>query len=231
MNDKFHTPIFITGIQRSGTSLIARITNYSGAFAGHVSSMYENVYVKDLIDFYYSQLKVPASGQYPLLDTTELLIPVVWQSKVQEILKYEKYDSSRPWMLKGFRLSQMWPVWHYAFPNAKWIIVRRRTGDIVNSCMKTDYMDAFKDKNNQSLIGVSNESEGWKWWIHYHEKLFVEMIENGLNCKVVWPDRMVNGDYSQIIETLDWLGLHWDSSIINIIDPLLWHSKLKKGGE
>ena len=55
------------------------------------------------------------------------------------------------------------------------------------------------------------------------------MIEAGLNCKVVWPDRMVNGDYSQIQETLEWLGLPWDHSIINIIDPLLWHSKLKGG--
>ena len=150
MNDKFHTPIFITGVQRSGTSLIARIINYSGAFAGHVSPMYENIYVKDLIDFYYNQLKVPTSGQYPLLDTNELLIPVVWQNKIREILEYEKYNN-RTWMLKGFRLGQMWPVWNYAFPNAKWIIVRRRTGDIINSCIKTDYMDAFKDKNNQTV--------------------------------------------------------------------------------
>ena len=228
MNDKFHTPIFITGIQRSGTSLIARIINYSGAFAGHISSMYENIYVKDLIDFYYDQLKVPTSGQYPLLDTNELLIPVVWQNKIREILEYEKYNN-RTWMLKGFRLGQMWPVWNYSFPNAKWIIVRRRTGDIINSCIKTDYMNAFKDKNNQSLIGVTSESDGWKWWIHQHEKRFVEMIEAGLNCKVVWPDRMVNGDYSQIQEALEWLGLPWDHSIINIIDPLLWHSKLKGG--
>jgi hypothetical protein len=134
---------------------------------------------------------------------------------------------NEPWMFKSSTNCQIWPVWNYAFPNAKWIIVRRRTDDIVSSCMKTAYMSAFKDKSNQKLVGVSTEEEGWLWWVHQHEKLFVEMIESGLNCKIIWPEHMANGDYSQISEMLEWLGLKWDDSIIKIIDPLLWNSKQK----
>ena len=54
------------------------------------------------------------------------------------------------------------------------------------------------------------------------------MIETGLNCKMIWPERMVNGDYAQIFEMLDWLGLKWNDSIVPTIDPLLNKSKQKE---
>ena len=73
-----------------------------------------------------------------------------------------------------------------------------------------------------------NDSEGWLSWIHLHEKVFVEMIEAGVNCKQVWPERMVYGDYQQIYEMIDWLGLEWDQELVKIIDPLLWNSKQKE---
>jgi len=33
------------------------------------------------------------------------------------------------------------------------------------------------------------------------------------------------GDYKQLYETLDWVGLSWKSEILNFIDPLLWGSR------
>jgi hypothetical protein len=54
------------------------------------------------------------------------------------------------------------------------------------------------------------------------------MIETGLNCKVIWPERMVDGDYSQIIEMLKWLGLEWNDSIIPTTKKLLWNSPQMK---
>ena len=57
------------------------------------------------------------------------------------------------------------------------------------------------------------------------------MIEAGLNCKVVWPERMVSGDYQQIHETLEWLGLKWNKEVINWIDPLLWYNRKKERKE
>ena len=88
-------------------------------------------------------------------------------------------------------------------------------------------MSAFKDKDIQKAVGVSNEQDGWIWWVNEHEKLFIEMIDSGLNCKIIWPERMVNGDYSQIWEMLEWLDLKWHDSIIKTIDPMLWNSKQK----
>jgi len=82
----------------------------------------------------------------------------------------------------------------------------------------------------QKMIGVNNAHEGWLWWVREHEKKFVEMITEGLNCKIVWPERMVNGDYHQMFETLEWVGLRWKDDLLSYIDPLLWTSR-KKGGQ
>jgi hypothetical protein len=228
--DTLNSPILITGVQRSGASIIARIIAMSGVYSGRTSEMLENDFIKDLISNYYESIKVDKKGQFPLPNTKELLIPANWKKEVSSRLQLEmiKKENEIQWMFKSSTNCQIWPIWNYAFPNAKWIIVRRRTGDIISSCMKTAYMIAFKDKLNQKIIGVNNEQEGWKWWVRQHEKLFVEMIETGLNCKIVWPERMVNGDYTQIFEMLEWLGLKWDDSIIKTIDPLLWNSKQKE---
>jgi len=77
---------------------------------------------------------------------------------------------------------------------------------------------------------VLNERDGWIWWVHQHEKRFIEMMESeeGVNVKVIWPHRMVNGDYTQIKDMIDWLGLKWNTEILNFVDPLLWHARNKQ---
>jgi hypothetical protein len=213
--DRLNTPVFVTGIERSGSSIIAKIISLCGAFTGEVSHMQENLLIKQLVTNYYKSVHSDSKGQFPLPDTNELLIPSDWKIKVLDILKAEQYRLSELWMYKESRICQIWPIWNYAFPDAKWIIVRRRTGDIIESCLKTGYMTAYNDK------------EGWLTWVHQHEKLFVEMIEIGLNCKVVWPERMVSGDYKQMYEMIDWLGLDWNDKIVSLVEPMLYNSRQK----
>ncbi|MFA5049176.1 MAG: sulfotransferase [Patescibacteria group bacterium] len=230
IQDIFNSPIFITGAQRSGASIIARIIASCGVYTGRTSEMMENDSISSFVNQYYGNINVNKKGHYPLPNTKEILIPINWKNKIQKRIELEivKIKDEQFWMYKSNRLCQLWPVWNYAFPNAKWIIVRRRTGDIVHSCLKTAYMDTFEDKKIQQLLGVDSTTKGWAWWVHEHEKLFVEMIETGLNCKVIWPERMVDGDYSQIVEMLKWLGLEWNDSIIPTTKKLLWNSPQMK---
>jgi hypothetical protein len=132
-----------------------------------------------------------------------------------------------PWFYKGAKACLTWPVWHFAFPNAKWIIVRRRTPDIINSCIKTSFMRAFVNQDNQKAVGAASEWDGWLWWVHQHEQRFIEMIQAGLNVKVVWPERMVTGDYQQIFEAIEWAGLDWSDEVYDFISPRLWKSRRK----
>lgn len=215
-------PILVTGAARSGSGMIAGVLNKCGAFGGIMTNkrgLYENDQIREtIVKPYLKQDGSDTNGQKILPDTQAMLIPRYWKKRVEEVMLAEGYTGGA-WMYKDARIALMWPIWHYAFPNAKWLIVRRRTGDIIQSCMKTAYMNAYETE------------EGWLTWVHEYEQRFIEMISEGVNVKVIWPERMVNGDYQQLHETLNWLGLPWKSEIFNFIDPLLWSSRKKKGGQ
>lgn len=209
-------PILITGIPRSGTSMIAATVQLCGAFAGELSKrgMYCNDRIREELVKPYLKLigaDVNAQKDFPQM----VKVPTTWKDRVERIISEEGY-SKGSWMYKDSRMCQMWPVWANAYPDAKWIIVRRRTGDILDSCLKTGYMTAYSDR------------DGWLTMVHEYEQRFVEMITEGLDCKVIWPERMVNGDFQQLYQTLNWLNLDWNPEALKFIESLLWKSRLKE---
>lgn len=224
-------PIIVTGIPRSGSSMIAGVISQCGAFGGRMSGykgVNENDAIKEVLEKpYLVSIEADEMGQYPLPEKQKIAIPLKWKDSVEDIMTREGYKKGE-WFYKSFRATLLWEIWHNAYPHAKWVIVRRRTGDIIHSCKKTGYMKAFKDPRRKEAIGVNSEEEGWLWWIHEYEKRFVEMITQGLDCKVVYPERLVYGDYSQLYEMLDWLRLTWHPRIFNYIDPLLETSRKKE---
>lgn len=215
--DLKNSPILITGIERSGSTIIAKIIASCKVMTGATTEMMENTAIKKAVDNYYIEdLFMPVNGQKPLPNLADLHIPFGWGGMIENILIDQGYKGENPWMYKSHRIAQIFPVWQYAFPNAKYIIVRRKTSDIIQSCLKTGFMTAYQDK------------EGWLEWVHQHEKLFVGMIEAGLNCKQIWPERMVYGDYSQVYEMIEWLGLEWNDNIVSLVTPLLKNSSQKE---
>jgi len=231
------SPILITGCARSGTSLVAGIINICGAFGGDMSGptihnakgMFENYRIRNsIVKPYYESIGVDKLGQYPLPDINNLPIPHNWQRRVEQIMIEQGYQDG-PWFYKGAKMCQHWTVWNYAFPDAKWIVVRRKTSDIINSCLRTGFMRAFNNRTAQKAVGAKNVNEGWLWWVHQHEERFVEMVNEGLNIKWVWPQRMVDGDYSQIKDMIEWLGLPWrGEEITAFIEPKLWKARQKQ---
>lgn len=224
------SPILITGCARSGTSMVAGTINMCGAFGGDMSGpnknnkkgMFENARIRNqIVKPHLREMGIDPMGQYPLPDVEDMRIPTSWRKQVERVMLDQEY-SGGPWFYKGAKMCLVWPIWHYAFPNARWIIVRRRTPDIIKSCMKTSFMRAFTRPENQQAVGAENEWDGWLWWVHQHEQRFIEMIQAGLNVKIVWPERMVTGDYQQMFETIDWCGLTWSNDVYDFISPKLW---------
>lgn len=226
-------PILITGASRSGTSMIGGIINLCGAFGGVMSppnkdvrkGMFENIQIlNNIVKPYLSDIGADPFGQYPLPDVNSLRIPVSFADNVLKVVRGEGYTNGA-WMYKGTAMSLMYPVWHYAFPNAKWVIVRRKDDDIVESCLHTAFMNRFDNEDNIKAVGAKDTKDAWYWWVRQHNRRFSEMVEQGLNCKQIHPERMVYGDYSQIYEMLDWLGLKWNSEIVDFIEPKIWKSR------
>jgi hypothetical protein len=94
--------------------------------------------------------------------------------------------------------------------------------------MKTGYMMAFKDVANIKAIGAKDEASAWLWWVDEYEKKFIEMINEGINHRIIWPERMVDGDYQQLYDLCDWLGLKWDEEALKFIESLLWGKREQK---
>lgn len=220
------SPILVTGCARSGTSMVAGVLNICGAFGGklvgptkyNARGMFENLSIKNNVDkAYLKSIDMDPKGQGPLPDTNNLSIPSNWKKRVNNIMLEEGYEKG-PWFYKGARACLIWPIWDYAYPNAKWVIVRRRSVDIAESCLKTSFMNRY------------SEYEDWIKWINHHEKKFVEMVEAGLNVKQIWPERMIKGNYEQLYEVIEWLGLTWKSEeTMAFIEPKLWKAKVKGG--
>jgi hypothetical protein len=145
----------------------------------------------------------------------------MWRQRVEKVLLDEGYKDGA-WMYKDSRLVLTWPLWNISFPDAKWIIVRRRTGDIVQSCIKTGYMKAFKYPLNLKILKLTNEAEGWLWMVHEYEKRFIEIINEKIDHRIIWPERMVDGDFKQMHELCDWMGVKWNDSALDSINRLLW---------
>jgi len=223
-------PIFITGIPRSGASMIAAAINACGAFGGDMSKRgrYCNDRIrKEMVEPYLERMGSDKEGHYPL--PGDVSFPLDWNDRIDQIIVDEGYKDGI-WMYKDSRLALTWEVWNNAYKNAKWIIVRRRTADILHSCIETKYMNRFGWERIRRAVGAEDERAGWLWMVHQYENRFVEMIQGGLNCKQIWPERMVKGDYEQIYEVCDWLGLDWNEEAFNFINPLLWGSKQKRKG-
>lgn len=235
-SDRLPDPVLVTGAARSGTSMVAGAIHLCGAFGGimrgpnsnNAKGMFENAKIVNTITKpYLRELGLDPLGQFPLPDINNLPIPTDWRRRVEQVFRDEGYQSG-PLFYKGAKSCLFWPVWNYAFPKSKWVIVRRRTGDIVNSCLHTGFMRAFSNTNFQKAVGVDNERDGWIWWVNQHLTRFREMIDEGINIKIVWPERMVDGDFSQLVETIEWLGLKWNPEVLTFIDSKLWKSRQKR---
>lgn len=221
------SPILITGAARSGTSLTAGIIQICGAFGGETApstmynrkGMFENCEVRQgLTKPYLQSIGCDPLGQKPLPSTHKIFSVTAkegmeWGEAVKKIFIRQGYESG-PWYYKGAKACLLWYMWHLAFPDAKWVIVRREENDIARSCMQTRFMRSYHD-----ILG-------WLKWVDTHKKRFLQMEAAGLNIREVWPVKIIDGDSSEIKSVVEWLGLEWEEKMVGaFVDPSLYGGK------
>lgn len=189
--------------------------NTCGATRYNKKGMFENTAIRNNVTKkYLTFIGKDPMGQNPLPDTDELLPFDNLKKCVLDILKIQGWDGQAQWYYKGAKMCLIWPLWKKAFPNAKWVIVRRRDEDIVASCLKTAFM-----RKRQT-------TEEWQDWVDHHKRCFTEMYDNGVQIREVWPSKFIDGDLTEIKDTVEWLGLEWNESVVDeFIEPNLWSRK------
>lgn len=183
-----------------------------GATPYNKKGMFENkVIVDEFVKPYLKAIGTDPMGQNPLPDTENVPIIPEWNTAIQRRLEAQGYDGGR-WFYKGAKMCLMWPVWHAAFPDARWVIVRRNANEVAASCVRTPFMRAFKDQ------------AGWLGWVKEHEDRFSQMFAAGLYANEFWPGEGLN-EIAYFKDLISWLGLEWKSDEVNeFIERDLWNN-------
>lgn len=221
-------PILITGAARSGTSMTAGIVDICGGFGGKLSGpnrwnkkgMFENTEIRNsVVKPFIREKGWDPLCQKPLPDINVLKNltdeeVTLFLNNVTGVIKRNGYKAGR-WYYKGAKMIVMYPLWVRAFPDAKWIFVRRDPNDIADSCMRTPFMRGYKKK------------KGWLKWVDAHEKCLEEIKETpGIIYREIWPQKLVDGndeEYSNFEECINSYGLEWDGDKARkFVSPQLW---------
>ncbi len=206
--------------------MTAGIIRLAGAFGGDTSGpnsynpkgMFENAVIRNnVVKPYLVSIKMDPFAQKPLPKPEDVVDPrVPWRKQVLNVLLKQGYAEKEPWFYKGAKMCHMYRLWHEAFPRARWIIVRRPSEDIINSCLATPFMRAYKDK------------AGWQEWIDIHLSAFERMERDGLDTTEVWSSDLINGDYGPLERFIKRCGLDWNEALVQeFISPDLWHGKVR----
>jgi len=199
-----NSPIIIAGVPRSGGGIIAQILDKAGVYSGGIDRInsFENRKLQNtVVRPYFRGINADVNGQYPLPVTYKLV--KAWDTCVEEAIDKPANIS---WFVKDSKALLIWKVWDAVYPDAKWIIARRRTGDIINSCIHTSYMNAFESPRVREAINVTTVSQGWKWWVHKYEECILEMFGKP-NVKIIYPERILQGDLEQLFDVLNWANV------------------------
>lgn len=217
-----HSPIFITGLPRSGTSLMAGCIMGLGAFGGvtiggdenNPTGYFENALLREgVIKPLLKGLGADPLGVNPLPPLESVhRIPQLDNAILDEMVR-QGYEGDGPWAFKGVKMTLLWPAMVAAFPMARWVVVRRKAEDVVASCLRTQF-----------LSQRSQDPAFWQGFVQEYETRFQALIDYGVWVRQVWPAKLIAGDYSELEALAPELGLSWNQeAVTELVDQRHWH--------
>lgn len=224
------SPIFVLGIPRSGTSMIAGALHRCGAWIGatvpggpsNPEGFFENVMLRERV----LKPMLDHQGADPLgvrrlpgLDGLKLQ-PSLRGDVLRQIAVENYPGGGQAWLYKDCKLSLVWPLWRDAFPDARWVIVRRPAEDIVRSCLRTSFMNQH-----------SFDPEFWRGWVREYEKRLEALKSSGVWWREIDSHDAVVSDLTPIRSLVQDLGLQWNEHAVRgFIKPQHWHAAPKVSG-
>ena len=218
----FETPIFILGLPRSGTSMIAGLLEAFGLWLGETvpgrdlsnpKGFFENAPIRDvflkqiLVELGCDPLGVrgyPALGSLPDIP--------IFKDKMREALYAQGYDESRPWGFKDPKLTLLWPIWHRAFPDARWIIVSRPRKMVISSCLKTHFLRQH-----------STSPRFWRQFCKDYDDRLNALRKASHRVWEVDSHRVVQGDLVELESVTGAVGLAFDrQAVLDFVDVTYW---------
>jgi hypothetical protein len=208
--------------------MIAGILNLSGIYAGqtvhpdksYTATLYENQRMRQLVTQSFKENVCDPDAQFPL-PTAYFLFTENFRSRCFGTILREREGKQGQWFYKDNRLPLVWQEMNKIFPSAKWVVVLRDDNSILKSCEKTGFMKAFSKSYILQQIGKETAIDGWKWWLQQYKDRIMEM-QYSLNMRIIYPEKMMHGNYEEIKSVVGWCGGVWkEKETKDFIQPKL----------
>lgn len=222
--DYLGEPIFVLGLPRSGTSMVAGSLQLCGAWLGETvpgggpenpKGFFESIFLREginkriLAEAGFDPLGIsplPALNQLPKVNGVK--------QAIHDFLQHEGFGFDRRWLFKEPKLTLLWPIFLQAFPRAKWVIVRRERADIIQSCLRTPFMSKH-----------SKDVAFWDAWAQEYEDRLESLKKTTGNWREITPNHIIAGNTDSLMEIAIWCGLKWDQQKIeDFVTPQYWHA-------
>jgi hypothetical protein len=219
----FDAPVLVTGMPRSGTSMVTGLLGLCGLWLGHtvpggkenIRGFFENAILRERV-----QKEILRQGGFDPLGVRRLP-PAGWHPAIGNFRQHvaaaiaaQQYDGARAWGFKDAKLALTWRLWHEHFPQARWIIVRRPSDQIIASCMRTSFMKQH-----------STDPGFWRQFVaEYVER--IAALQQTVGCsRTIDSADIVAARLDAIEELVAALGLTWQADAVRaFVAPEHWNA-------
>lgn len=227
-NELKYKPIFVLGVPRSGTSLVAGALGRCGAWLGatvppeqstNPKGFFEHVALRETVNkrlLHAMGCDVAGVGKLPDLKRVKAMPG--FDQQVLELIEREGYTGEQPWLFKDAKLTLLWPVYRAAFPKARWVIVKRTKKEIIRSCQQAYFMAQH-----------STDARFWRKWISEYLNRLEQLKKSRVWWREIWPQELITGGLEPLQQLVDELGLQWNEAAVSeFIAPAHWHTPVAK---
>ena len=203
--------ILITGIPRSRTSLTAAIFEKCGAEFGknlkkpnkhNPLGYYEDMaIIRNLVNPHWDNMGFHPLDRVNMPNKQDVIIDPDWQVKVKRIMGHLSPNTA----IKEPKMCLYWEQWHDAFPEAKWVIVRRPRAEVLESIT-----------NRTPWIRNTLTHSQAQCYINHHLHRIAE-LKAEVNYFEVHTNKFIHSDFSEIQQCAEWCGLKWNDKAKSLV--------------
>jgi hypothetical protein len=225
----FDRPVLVTGLPRSGTSMVTGLLGVCGLWLGqtvpggkeNIRGFFENVLLRERV-----QKEVLRQGNFDPLGVKRLpppnWHPVIrrFRDVVAAALAAQAYDGRQAWGFKDAKLTLTWRLWHEHFPRARWVIVRRPSEQVVASCLRTSFMKQH-----------SGDPAFWEGFAGAYLDRLATLQRTVHWNRVIEAADIADARFDALERLVEELELAWSPDAArNFVAPHFWHASPLSAG-
>lgn len=160
---------------------------------------FENEYVRSRVKYYIARAGGHPAGQHDFPDPGVIDPNALRGSIIDALSGCNAY--------KEAKICLLWDSWTRAFPDSRYVFVRRDIDDIATSCVHTTFMRKRRGY------------DGWRRWAQYYVDA-MDRMKRRVDHIEIWPD----GSTEVFRPVAEFAGLPFNQEQVDVfVEPNLWN--------